>query len=244
MAIRVSTGARNRNLGDAAPDMALMAVNTIAIVDGGEGSDTITDTDDGFVTAGFVAGDTINIAGSTADDGAYPCTGVAAGTLTFATGSFTGQAAGNVIALAAARGGSVKDTFRNGIIKIYSGSQPANADTAASGTHLLTVTVGSGAFTAGAEANGLEFGTAASGEIAKATGEVWSGVGLADGTAGWGRFYANATDAGGASTTLYRIDFSVGTTGADLNMSSTSIVTGSTYTIDTFKLTRPYQYGA
>lgn len=139
---------------------------------------------------------------------------------------------------------SLKEALADGVIKIYSGSQPANADTAVSGTHLVTITVGSAAFTPGSPAAGLEFDAADGGEITKAAAETWSGVGLADGTAGWFRFYANATDAGSSSTTLPRIDGSIGTSGADLNMSSTSIVTDSTYTIDSFKFTLPYQYGA
>jgi hypothetical protein len=236
-------------LGDAAPTISIIAEDTIALVDSGTtAADTITNsTGTSFVTAGFVVGDTVTVSGATDtdDDGTYVVSAVTADTLTIPTASFTtGQTAGTVVAVAAAQGGSLKDTLRNGIINIYSGSQPANADTAASGTHLATITVGSGAFTAGSETNGLEFGTASSGEIEMSSSETWSGVGLADGTAGWFRFYGNATDAGGAATTYPRVDGSIGTSGADLNMSSTSISTGSTYTIDSFKFTLPYQYGA
>lgn len=244
MTLKLSTAVRNQMLGLTNPTVVLMAENTIALVDGGAGEDTITDTGSGFVTAGFVVGDTITIAGSAADDGTYTLTGVAAGTLNVATGSFTGEAAGNVIAIAAAQGGSLRDIFQNGVIEIYSGSQPADADTAVSGTLLGTITVGSGAFSAGSETNGLEFGTAASGEIEKASTETWSMQAIATGTAGYFRFKGNATDAGGASTTLPRIDGSIGTSGADLNMSTTSITSGNTYTIDSFKFTLPEYYGA
>jgi hypothetical protein len=234
-------------LGDSAPTVVLYVSDTFALVEGGAGADSITDSDNLFVTNGFVVGDEITVGGATAaaDNVTATVDGVAAGALTLPIGTFTtGEAAGATIAIAAAHGGSLKDALRNGIIKIYSGSQPANADTAASGTHLATITVGSGAFTAGSETNGLEFGTASSGEIEMSSSETWSGVGLNDGTAGWFRFYGNATDAGGAGTTLPRIDGSIGTSGADLNMSSISITTGATYTIDSFKLTLPYQYGA
>jgi len=100
---------------------------------------------------------------------------------------------------------SFKDAMEDGIIDIYSGSQPADADTAESGTQLVRITVSSGAFTSGVATNGLEFGTASGGSIAKASAETWSGVGLATGTAGWFRFYANTVVTGG-STTAVRFD--------------------------------------
>ena len=71
----------------------------IAIVDGGAGEDTITRVAADFVTAGFVVGDIITIAGSAADDGDYTLTGVAAGTLNVITGSFVGEVAGSNITI-------------------------------------------------------------------------------------------------------------------------------------------------
>ena len=53
-----------------------------------------------------------------------------------------------------AQHGSVKQAFENGEIKIYTGSQPATADAAATGTLLCTVTTGSGARTAEVLATG------------------------------------------------------------------------------------------
>lgn len=72
----------------------------IALVsDAGSGA-TITDADSGFVTAGFKAGDTLIIEGSTADDGQYIIETVAAGTLTLASGfDLTGELAGASITL-------------------------------------------------------------------------------------------------------------------------------------------------
>lgn len=243
MTLRVSTGMRNQMLGLTNPTINIITANTIAFVDGGGGEDTITDSGSGFVTAGFKVGDTLTVDGTVSNDGTYTLTGVVAGTLNVATGSLTAEAAGTVWSVSSAKGGSLADILQNGYIMIYSGTQVANGDTAYAGTELVKITVASGAFTPGSEANGLEFQVSASGEIEK-NSDVWSGVGLADGTAGWFRFFANATDASGASTTLPRLDGSVGTSGADLNMSSTTIVTSSSYTIDSFKLTLPYQYGA
>lgn len=51
------------------------------------GGETITDTDSGFVTAGFEAGQTVIIEGSTSNDGQYLIESVAAGTLTFPSGT-------------------------------------------------------------------------------------------------------------------------------------------------------------
>ncbi len=129
-------------------------------------------------------------------------------------------------------------SLENGIIWVYSGSQPADADSAATGVALLKITVGSGAFAHGTSTNGLNFNAAAAGVLTK-TSAVWSGVGLANDTAGWFRFVGNPTDALGASTTLPRIDGRVSTSGAELNMSNLVVAVGATSTIDSFTLNFP-----
>lgn len=128
-------------------------------------------------------------------------------------------------------------TFANGIIEIYSGAQPANADAAPTGTLLGTVTLGSGAFTPGVATNGLTFAAASGGAVSKLG--VWSFNGVAIGTAGWFRFKANAVDAGGVSAVLPRLDGSVAVSGADLNLSNISITVAAPVTIDTFTWTQP-----
>ncbi|NDY56778.1 hypothetical protein G3N56_08475 [Desulfovibrio sulfodismutans] len=134
--------------------------------------------------------------------------------------------------------GSFKETLADGVIRIFPGVQPTTADDAEGATHLAQITLGSGTFTAGQAASGLEFGTAAGGILSKNTGEVWSGVAATSGTAGWFRFYAN--DLGtGASTDTARFDGSISTSGAQLNMSSTAITAGATTTIDSFTITFP-----
>ena len=72
---------------------------TIAFVDGGGGSDTITDSDNGFVTAGFEATDKIRIIGSASNDGDYQLTNAAAGTLTMATASLTAETASESVTI-------------------------------------------------------------------------------------------------------------------------------------------------
>lgn len=129
--------------------------------------------------------------------------------------------------------------FANGCIEIYTGTQPATADSAPTGTLLGTVTLNSGAFTPGSPTNGLTFAAAANGAVSKSG--TWSFNGVANGVAGWFRLKANAVDAGGISTTAIRLDGSVATSGADLNLSNITIATGAPNTIDTFTWTQPAQ---
>lgn len=108
-----------------------------------------------------------------------------------------------------------------------------------SATTIGTTDVAVGTETTGVDSvNGLTYGTAASGALAKASG-VWSGVAVASGTAGWWRHYGPEADAGGADATKNRIDGTCGTSGADMNMSSTAITSGATQTLDSFSLTLP-----
>ena len=65
--------------------------NTIAFVDGGGGNDSITDSDNGFVTAGFAVSDIIEVQGSDLNDGEYTILSVVAGTIEVATGSLTAE---------------------------------------------------------------------------------------------------------------------------------------------------------
>jgi len=141
-------------------------------------------------------------------------------------------------AMVGAGGSSMADALNDGIIKIYTGSQPADADSAETGTLLATITQDSAAFTSGVATNGLSFGAASSGSAAKTSGEVWSGVAVATGTAGWFRFFAN-TVVEGASTSGVRFDGNIATSGADMNMANTSITSGGTTTIDSASITVP-----
>jgi len=131
----------------------------------------------------------------------------------------------------------VTEALNDGIIHIYSGSQPTSPDDAVQGTLLGKVTQDAGAWAAGAATNGLGFDTPSSGTLSKAAAENWQFNGAAAGTAGWFRFMGNAADALGSSTTLPRIDGSIATYGADLNLSNVSITVGAPNTIDVFQLT-------
>ena len=114
-------------------------------------------------------------------------------------------------------------------IDIYSGAPPANADAAPIGTKLGTVSID------GAGTTGLTFNAPTGGSVSKATAENWKAVGIAAGTAGWFRVRTTADD-NQSGTTYPRIDGTVAKTGADLNMSNTSVTVGSPHTIDTFSI--------
>jgi hypothetical protein len=89
--------------------------------------------------------------------------------------------------------------------------------------------------------NGLRFEDASAGALAKRTADTWTGVAGATGTAGWFRLYGPHTDAGGADSagTTIRMDGAIATSGAQLNMSPTSVTSGATQTVSSFTPTVP-----
>lgn len=130
-------------------------------------------------------------------------------------------------------------TFANGVIEIRSGTQPVTADSPPTGTLLGKVTLNSGAFTHDSPTNGLTFAAATNGAVSKSG--VWSFNGLTAGTAGWFRLLANANDGGGNDATKPRLDGSIATSGADMNLSNIVIQNGAPNTIDSFTFTMPAQ---
>ena len=87
-------------IAEALEDMQVFIDGTgIAFVDGGVGSDTITDTGTGFVTAGFASTDKIRVIGSASNDGDYQLTNAAAGTLTMATALLTAETASESVTI-------------------------------------------------------------------------------------------------------------------------------------------------
>jgi hypothetical protein len=89
--------------------------------------------------------------------------------------------------------------------------------------------------------NGLRWGDSAAGVLTKLSTQTWSGVAAATGTAGWFRIEASVTDAGGldSSEAVIRLDGSIATSGAELNMTPTSITSAATQTISSFTITLP-----
>jgi hypothetical protein len=105
-----------------------------------------------------------------------------------------------------------------GTVEIRTGSQPASANDAATGTLLATLTLPAPAFGAGST------GVATANSISTVQG-------VADGTAGWFRCKTN----GGATV----IDGSVSTSGADMNLNTTTISTGVDVTVSSWTITMP-----
>lgn len=89
--------------------------------------------------------------------------------------------------------------------------------------------------------NGLKWGTSIGGVLVKLAAQVWSGSAVASGTAGWFRFVGSVADSGVNDSvgTEFRMDGSISTSGAQLNMSSTTITAGATQTISSFPITLP-----
>lgn len=133
----------------------------------------------------------------------------------------------------------LKTMFAKGALYLYSGPQPATADAAVTGTLLGIVTHNDVTFVPGGAADGLNFDTPVLGVLSKAAAENWRTTCDVAGTIGWARLVANAVDSFGSSTTLQRIDMSVATTGADLNLPSVVVIVGTPITIDVFAITLP-----
>ncbi len=151
-------------------------------------------------------------------------------------GTLVDDAAGETVTVTSV-GKSMKDIFRNNVIRIYSGAAPADADAIESGVLLLKLTKSSGALTAGTLTNGNNFDAIAAGVLSKDS-NVWSGAGLAANTAGYWRMYDNG-EISGASTTSKRCQGLCGTSGTEFVMSSTTIAVDATVTLDTFNITQP-----
>lgn len=104
------------------------------------------------------------------------------------------------------------------------------------GTTTLTVT----AKQAAARSNAIYFAAPVSGAMAKAS-EVWSGAVLVSGVAGYFRIVTSNDDGTQStqSTEHIRLQGVVSTSGAEINLSNTSLVSGSTLTLDTFSVSLP-----
>jgi hypothetical protein len=132
---------------------------------------------------------------------------------------------------AAAKAGcdAVAALANSGTIKVYAGTQPTDANTAVGAQTLLaTLTFGATAFGASAAS-----GTTPS-RKATATANAISDDTSADatGTATWFRCLKS-------DGTTVIMDGSVGTTGADLNLATTSLVAGVDVSITSFTLSQP-----
>jgi len=110
-----------------------------------------------------------------------------------------------------------------GYVEIRTGAQPADPDTAATGTLLATLTCSDPAF--GAAADG------APGGVATANAVTDDSSADATGTAGWFRVYD--------SNAVAIFDGECGTSGADMNFNSVEISSGAAVSITSWTYTHP-----
>jgi hypothetical protein len=117
--------------------------------------------------------------------------------------------------------------FNNGYLRIYNGSQPTDANTAVGAQTLLsTLRLGATAFGAS-----VASGTAPTRVVVATANAITSDTdAAATGTASWFRVLKSD-----GSTVV--MDGSVGTSGCDLDLASTSIVAGETVQVNSFTLT-------
>jgi len=128
--------------------------------------------------------------------------------------------------------GSMRSLLNGGTIRLFSGAAPADADAAETGTLLCVISLNS-------SGTGLTFeATAPGGVLTKTASEVWSGVNSVSGTATHYRHVGSA-DTHALSTTEPRLQGTVGAIGADMNLSSTTLTSGATQTIDYCVVTLP-----
>lgn len=110
--------------------------------------------------------------------------------------------------------------LNNGFLNIYTGGQPS-LNGGVSGTLLVQLTFGATAFATA---------TASTGTVTAAANSITSGVASNTGTAGY--FALVKSDA-----TTVVMTGSVGTSGADLNMSTTAVVSGAVVSCSSFTIT-------
>jgi hypothetical protein len=106
----------------------------------------------------------------------------------------------------------------NGKLRIYSGTQPTHVDDALAGNTLLADLALSATAAGGAASHVLTLSSITADSSADNTG-----------TATWGSLLK--------SDNTRIVDFSVGTSGADLNLNTTSIVSGAQVSVSSFGIT-------
>ncbi|NJN64866.1 MAG: hypothetical protein HC882_08270 [Acidobacteria bacterium] len=92
--------------------------------------------------------------------------------------------------------GGLDTLFNGAFLDVYTGAQPADPNAAPTGTLLGTIDLSADWLTTAV--NGV-----------KSKNGTWSGLAIANGTAGWARF-RRGSDSGGLSTVDTRIDVAVG----------------------------------
>lgn len=251
MTIRLSTGARNGMAGSFGL-AGMFNCGYMKIFSGSQPAtpDAVeTGTNLGIVTnsSGALTKETRATATLTVTGGAGTLTGVTVGTLPIVNDlasapvvwTTSNDATALLIAAAINRNGYAEARVATNVItlRMRPGMGVTTLAVAATG-----ITCTGSSFSSGVlPVNGLILASPSAGVITKLPSQVWSFVGI-NGTviAGWFRLYGSDDPEGATSTILYpRIDGSIATSGADLNLANISIATSSANTIDTFQFTMP-----
>jgi len=230
--IKLYTGSQPANA-DAAPTGTLLCTYSSA-----SGTPTREVLSTGTLTLSGTSGsaDTFTLNSIEIMGGAVTSDGTVAGTATLVAAAINNNPK-NVYVVASTTGASgvITLTAKPGL-----GSLPNTWVPAGTGT---TISFGSASNMAGGvtAVNGLKWGTSAAGVLSKLASQTWSGTAVASGTAGWIRIEAAVADAGAldSSAVVLRMDGAVGTSGAELNLSTLTITNTAAQTIDTFTVTLP-----
>jgi len=135
----------------------------------------------------------------------------------------------NLMAIAAFKGSMDTCTM-----KIYAGAVPDSADADCTGNTLICEI-----FNGNDGVTTLSFAaTAANGELTKTTAENWAGTNVASNTATFYRLELS-TDDQTLSTSQLRVQGKIGTSGAELNLTSVVLTSGSVQNIDYYSIALP-----
>lgn len=133
----------------------------------------------------------------------------------------------------------LKTRLANCTLHLFTQDPPAGGASAAEvGTLLTKITLNGGTFNGGSPTNGLNFDVIAYDEangvvtLSKAVGEEWKGLGIANGTPGYGRIYDNALVTGESDSAL-RIDGIAALSSGDFALSSSTVKIGVPIGVDT-----------
>lgn len=134
--------------------------------------------------------------------------------------------------------GSLKAALDGGFLELYGCPEvsiPATADAALDpAVHKLLARIYSDGTSAGLTLSP----TAADGFIEKLDSQTWTGTVIESGTVRFFRF-VDASDAGGLSITLPRLQGTVARAGADLNITSVDLAVGAPQAVNFFSIALP-----
>jgi hypothetical protein len=128
--------------------------------------------------------------------------------------------------------GGLRQALANSVIRVYSGLEPIQADSAVAGVLLAEFSVdGAG--------GGLNLETTSAGAlISKSSLEAWRATAVNTGVASWFR-WCLPSDAGTYSTASLRVQGAVSLVGAELNFSSVDFAQGAIQKVDYFAVAMP-----